>query len=66
MTLSIHYGMWALKSKYILLSRNTLCNLLKFDYCFIYVMPHSQTVRYTTIKTLELKVHPAVSTWTLY
>lgn len=60
MTLSLYYGMWAIKSKYILLSPNTLCNLLKFDYCFIYVMnikkklAHSQTVRYTTIKTLEL------------
>lgn len=66
MTLSLRYGMWAIKSKYILLFRNTLCNLLKFDYCFIYVMnikkklPHSQTVRYTTIKTLELKVHSSV------
>ena len=67
MTLSLHYGMWAIKSKYTLLFRNTLCNLLKYDYCFIYVMnikkklPHSQTVRYTTIKTLELKVQPSVS-----
>ena len=72
MTLSLHYGMWAIKSKYILLFRNTLCYLLKFDYCFIYVMnikkklPHSQTVRYTTIKTLELKVHPSVSTWSRF